>query len=220
MVDFRRLGDRAPSLELNGVIERPEEIDELARINDRRTQLYAQLQHLEQTATYVIFARDRAKKISEELRQQSHVPNGSGGGHKRDACCYDARLSLEPDEWAAFLGSDEARNIMADHSMANRSGICMNAKNRCKHREWAIMRMDEIELERRVCREEIAQLGLREQEIRKQQSARSMLDSEREGRTVRLLPTTASRKIDSTNIPRPVTQSMNDVHISATTTGP
>lgn len=164
---FRCLGDFFP---LDDSILNNESLSLLRLINVKREEIYERLKQIEIRTVYINFAKDRAKKINEEIRVD---------GSKKEICALDYRLSWDDDEWNAWIISDDGKKIFNDGKLEGYDLICITEKRKCfKHNNWAMIKIEEMELEDIICRETLKKLKRQEQKIYKRQRRLKVLDGE------------------------------------------
>ncbi|QSL65421.1 hypothetical protein MERGE_002731 [Pneumocystis wakefieldiae] len=135
-----------------------------------REKIYERLKQIEIRTIYINFAKDRAKKINEEIRID---------GSKKEICALDYRLSWDDDEWNAWIVSDDGKKIFNDGKLEGYDMICITEKRKCfKHNNWVMIKIEEMELEDIICRETLKKLKRQEQKIYKRERKLKVLDKE------------------------------------------
>ncbi|KTW31480.1 hypothetical protein T552_00123 [Pneumocystis carinii B80] len=165
---FRCLGDTFPFID-DSVVN-SESLSLLRLINFKREKIYERLKQIEIRTIYINFAKDRAKKINEEIRAD---------GSKKEICALDYRLSWDEDEWNAWIVSDDGKKIFNDGKLEGYDMICITEKRKCfKHNNWVMIKIEEMELEDIICRETLKKLRRQEQKIYKRERKLKILDKE------------------------------------------
>lgn len=178
-LEFCRLGDRVPSIEHVGQADERDENDgnAISAIAAKREVAYKQIEQLEMKKRYLQLCKERAKRVSDDLKLDMETP--------KDTCGYDSRLSMEQVAFDAWLAGEDAQRVLREARIEGAAGMCMNVKNKCKHREWVSMQTDGIELAFRQARESIIRLGREEKEFREVKKQHA-LRQERDGRVIQI----------------------------------
>ncbi|CCJ28784.1 unnamed protein product [Pneumocystis jirovecii] len=165
---FKCLGDSFP-FEDESVMD-SEILSLLKLINMQREEIYERLKQIEMRTIYINYAKDRAKKINEEIRAD---------GSKKEICALDYRLSWDDDDWNAWVVSDDGKKIFNDGRLEGYDLMCIIEKRKCfKHNNWVAIKIEEMELEEIICRETLKKLRRQEKKIYKRQRRLKALDRE------------------------------------------
>ncbi|KAG4306445.1 hypothetical protein PORY_000433 [Pneumocystis oryctolagi] len=168
---FKCLGDSFP-FEDNSIID-SESLSLLKLINVQREEVYERLKQIEIRTVYINYAKDRAKKINEEIRAD---------GSKKEICALDYRLSWNDDDWNAWIISDDGKKILDDGKLESYDLMCITEKRKCfKHNNWVTIKIEEMELEEIICRQTLKKLRKQEKKIYKRQRKLKALDKESKG---------------------------------------
>lgn len=164
---FKSLGDTFPFAD-DFVLDN-ESLSLLRLINIQQEEIYERLKQIEVRMIYINFAKDRAKKINEEIRSD---------GSKKEICALDYRLSWDDDDWNAWIVND-GKKIFNDGKLEGYDLICLTEKRKCfKHNNWVTIKIEEAELEQIICRETLQKLRRQEQKIYKRQRRLKILDKQ------------------------------------------
>ncbi|KAG5519343.1 hypothetical protein PMAC_001968 [Pneumocystis sp. 'macacae'] len=165
---FKCLGDSFP-FEDESILD-SESLSLLKLINIQREEIYERLKQIEVRTIYINYAKDRAKKINEEIRVD---------GSKKEICALDYRLSWDDDDWNAWVVSDDGKKIFDDGKLESYDLMCITEKRKCfKHNNWVAIKIEETELEEIICREMLKKLRRQEKKIYKRQRRLKVLDRE------------------------------------------
>jgi COMPASS component SPP1 len=141
-VEFRDLGMDLPSVSRKEIESRIDSrlLDEMDR---KRIQLKNRLEYLDKRKVYIKLAKERAKRISEEMAKELAVK-------KRDTCGMDDALLSQDDCWLPNASLQ---------MLSGRDGVCLNEKRKCaSHNGWQNIMLDETLLYEKQCQDEIDKL--------------------------------------------------------------
>ncbi|PWW74421.1 hypothetical protein C7212DRAFT_298299 [Tuber magnatum] len=172
---FRRLGDRMPTPPLSDENwkDYPEEIERLGKIVQEKKALKNRAEANEDRALYIDWAKDRAKRVHEEMKADPDVKHTG-----KEICGFDERLALDEGEWEIWRASTEA-NAVFDNRRIDGRDVCIRKKCE-RHANWRSIFADESQLQGRLVSERLVQLKHEERKIKDRQKKRSIRDS-REG---------------------------------------
>ncbi|KAG4300780.1 hypothetical protein PCK1_002857 [Pneumocystis canis] len=165
---FKCLGDSFPFVD-DSIVD-SESLSLLRLINFQREEIYERLKQIEIRTVYINYAKDRAKKINEEIRAD---------GSKKEICALDYRLSWDDDDWNAWIITDDAKKIFDHGKLEDHNLMCITEKRKCfKHNNWVTIKIEEMELEEIICREMLKKFKKQEKKIYKRQRRLKALDKE------------------------------------------
>ncbi|ANB13456.1 Spp1p [Sugiyamaella lignohabitans] len=119
----------------------------ISQIQLEKSQVELRLSYFESRKKYIKMAKDRAKRISEEIAQEQGVK-------KRDICGMDELFINENHEIIKQRAGLEF--------LPGRQGICLNEKRKClKHNGWAAIVLDEALLQERQSQAKLEELNIR-----------------------------------------------------------
>ncbi|KAG0123262.1 hypothetical protein HOY82DRAFT_250731 [Tuber indicum] len=172
---FRRLGDRMPTPPLSDENwkDYPEEIERLEKIAQEKVALKNRAEANEDRALYIDWAKDRAKRVHEEMKADPDVKHTG-----KEICGFDERLALDEGEWEIWRASAEGNAVFDNHRIDGRD-VCVRKKCE-RHANWRSIFADESQLQGRLVSERLVQLKHEERKIKDRQKKRSIRDS-REG---------------------------------------
>ncbi|KAG0637296.1 hypothetical protein HOY80DRAFT_889970 [Tuber brumale] len=172
---FRRLGDRMPTPPLSDENwkDYPEEIERLEKIAQEKEALKNRAEANEDRALYIDWAKDRAKRVHEEMKADPDVKHTG-----KEICGFDERLALDEGEWEIWRASAEG-NAVFDNRRIDGRDVCVRKKCE-RHANWRSIFADESQLQGRLVSERLVQLKHEERKIKDRQKKRSIRDS-REG---------------------------------------
>lgn len=188
--NFRELGDRIPTPppsnspddDEENVWWRPDEIypEEQKRLNTILTERHnLETEHkqvIQQRERYLALAKDRTKRIWEELKSNPETASAAG----KEICGYDEQFTLDEVEWTEWCESEKGKKVFEQGMIEGREGVCLK-KNKCeKHLKWHKLLSEEVALMERLRGERLVQLTEEEKGIRERIKRRRFRD-EREG---------------------------------------
>src|SRR5437762_12334225 len=122
-------------------------------INSERNALTQKKEALTTRARYIELAKERQKRISEEIRNDEGS-NPKGG---KEICGYDSRLCYGDDELQRVCSANEANGVIESGKLLGRDGVC--TKRKCeKHRQWHRVALEEVELDEKLMTERLVVL--------------------------------------------------------------
>lgn len=168
--EFQQLGDRVPTPPLNINTEYHQGVDrdihviELERKSLKETQIALVLR-----AKFVILARDRQRRVTEEIRMEPDFTPKTG----RDICGFDSRLVMENEVFQEWSATSNAANIFENSKIEGRNDMCL--KKKCeRHRGWLKVQEEDVAHRQGIVLETLLRLDVDEARIRERRKERAL----------------------------------------------
>jgi len=168
--EFQQLGDRVPTPPLNINTEYHQGADrdinaiELERKSLKETQVA-----LVSRAKFIVIARDRQRRVTEEIRLEPDFTPKTG----KDICGFDYRLVMEDEEFQVWSATSEAVTIFENAKIEGKSDMCL--KKKCeRHRGWLKVQEEDVAHGQGIVLENLARLDIDEARIRERRKERAL----------------------------------------------
>lgn len=168
--DFQQLGDRVPTPPLNINTEYHQEVDrDIYAIESERKLLKETQIALMLRAKFIVLARDRQRRVTEEIRMEPDYTPKTG----KDICGFDSRLVMEDEDFQAWSVTPDAITILDEGKIEGRNDMCL--KKKCeRHRGWLKVQEEDIAHGQGIVLENLAKLDIDEARIKERRKERAL----------------------------------------------